>query len=195
MFTGIITDLGSVRAVSKSGDWRFEFDTGYDTGQIDIGASIACSGCCLTVVNKGPGWFAADVSAETISKTVCGSWEEGSQVNFERPLKANDELGGHIVSGHVDGVGSITSIEREGDSYRFQFEVPTALAHYIASKGSIAVNGVSLTVNEVDGNTFGVNIIPHTREMTSFGTANTGDRVNLEIDLLARYVARLLEKE
>jgi len=195
MFTGIITDLGTVRSVTKSGDWRFEFNTAYDTDAIDIGASIACSGCCLTVVEKGPGWFAADVSAETISKTVCGTWEEGSQVNFERPLKASDELGGHIVSGHVDGVGSITSIEPEGDSFRIQFQVPSELAHYIASKGSVAVNGVSLTVNEVEGHVFGVNIIPHTCEMTSFGTAKVGDRVNLEIDLLARYVARLLEKE
>ena len=195
MFTGIITDLGSVRSVTKTGDWRFEFNTGYDTAEIDLGASIACSGCCLTMVDQGPGWFAADVSAETMSKTVCGTWEEGSPVNFERPLKAGDELGGHIVSGHVDGVGVITSIETEGDSIRFQFNVPEQLSHYIASKGSIAVNGVSLTVNEVSDTVFGVNIIPHTRENTTFGSFQVGTPVNLEIDLLARYVGRLLEKE
>ena len=195
MFTGIITDLGSVRSVIKMGDWRFEFNTAYETAEIDLGASIACSGCCLTMVDRGPGWFAADVSAETMSKTVCGIWEEGSPVNFERPLKAGDELGGHIVSGHVDGVGAITSIEPEGDSLRFQFNVPEELSHYIASKGSIAVNGVSLTVNEVSGTVFGVNIIPHTRENTTFGSFQVGTPVNLEIDLLARYVARLLEKE
>ena len=195
MFTGIITDLGSVRSVTKTGDWRFEFNTAYETAGIDLGASIACSGCCLTMVDRGPGWFAADVSAETMSKTVCGIWEEGSPVNFERPLKAGDELGGHIVSGHVDGVGAITSIEPEGDSLRFQFNVPEELSHYIASKGSIAVNGVSLTVNEVSDSVFGVNIIPHTRENTTFGSFQVGTPVNLEIDLLARYVARLLEKE
>ena len=195
MFTGIITDLGSVRSVIKMGDWRFEFNTSYETAEIDLGASIACSGCCLTIVDRGPGWFAADVSAETMSKTVCGIWEEGSPVNFERPLKAGDELGGHIVSGHVDGVGAITSIEPEGDSLRFQFNVPEELSHYIASKGSIAVNGVSLTVNEVSDSVFGVNIIPHTREYTTFGSFQVGTPVNLEIDLLARYVARLLEKE
>ena len=195
MFTGIITDLGSVRSVSKTGDWRFEFNTSYETAEIDLGASIACSGCCLTIVDRGPGWFAADVSAETMSKTVCGIWEEGSPVNFERPLKAGDELGGHIVSGHVDGVGAITSIEPEGDSLRFQFNVPEELSHYIASKGSIAVNGVSLTVNEVSDTVFGVNIIPHTSENTTFGSFQVGTPVNLEIDLLARYVARLLEKE
>ena len=195
MFTGIITDLGSIRSVTKTGDWRFEFNTSYETAEIDLGASIACSGCCLTMVDRGPAWFAADVSAETMSKTVCGTWEEGSPVNFERPLKAGDELGGHIVSGHVDGVGAITSIEPEGDSLRFQFNVPEELSHYIASKGSIAVNGVSLTVNEVSDSVFGVNIIPHTRENTTFSSFQVGTPVNLEIDLLARYVARLLEKE
>ena len=195
MFTGIITDLGSVRSVTKTGDWRFEFNTTYETADIGLGASIACSGCCLTMVDRGPGWFAADVSAETMSKTVCGSWEEGSPVNFERPLKAGDELGGHIVSGHVDGVGAVTSIRPEGDSLRFKFTVPTELSSFIASKGSIAVNGVSLTVNEVSGSIFGVNIIRHTRENTTFGSFKVGTPVNLEIDLLARYVARLLEKE
>ena len=147
MFTGIITDVGSVRSVIKTGDWRFEFNTVYETAKIDLGASIACSGCCLTVVDRGPGWFAAEVSAETMSKTICSTWEIGSLVNFERPLKAGDELGGHIVSGHVDGVGTITLIEPEGDSLRFQFKAPEELSPFIASKGSIAVNGVSLTVN------------------------------------------------
>ena len=195
MFTGIITDLGSVRSVTKNGDWRFEFNTAYETAKIDIGASIACSGCCLTVVDRGPGWFAAEVSAETMSKTVCSTWKGGSLVNFERPLRAGDELGGHIVSGHVDGVGTITSIEPEGGSLRFQVKAPKELSDFIASKGSIAVNGVSLTVNEVSDAIFGVNIIPHTRENTTFRSLQVGSLVNLEIDLLARYVARLLEKE
>ena len=195
MFTGIITDVGSVRSVIKTGDWRFEFNTAYETAKIDLGASIACSGCCLTVVDRGPGWFAAEVSAETMSKTICSTWEIGSLVNFERPLKAGDELGGHIVSGHVDGVGTITLIEPEGDSLRFQFRAPEELSPFIASKGSIAVNGVSLTVNEVSGAIFGVNIIPHTRENTTFRSFQVGTVVNLEIDMLARYVARLLEKE
>ena len=195
MFTGIITDVGSVRSVIKTGDWRFEFNTAYETAKIDLGASIACSGCCLTVVDRGPGWFAAEVSAETMSKTICSTWERGSLVNFERPLKAGDELGGHIVSGHVDGVGTITLIEPEGDSLRFQFKAPEELSPFIASKGSIAVNGVSLTVNEVSDAIFGVNIIPHTRENTTFRSFQVGALVNLEIDLLARYVARLLEKE
>ena len=195
MFTGIITDVGSVRSVIKTGDWRFEFNTAYETAKIDLGASIACSGCCLTVVDRGPGWFASEVSAETMSKTICSTWETGSLVNFERPLKAGDELGGHIVSGHVDGVGTITLIEPEGDSLRFQFKAPEELSPFIASKGSIAVNGVSLTVNEVSDAIFGVNIIPHTRENTAFRSFQVGTLVNLEIDLLARYVARLLEKE
>ncbi len=195
MFTGIISDVGSVRSVTKNGDWRFEFGTAYETAKIDLGASIACSGCCLTVVDRGPGWFAAEVSAETISRTVCGTWERGSLVNFERPLRAGDELGGHIVSGHVDGVGTITSIEPEGDSLRFQVNPPEELGHFIASKGSIAVNGVSLTINEVNDSIFGFNVIPHTRENTTFRSCQVGALVNLEIDLLARYVARLLEKE
>ena len=195
MFTGIITDLGSVRSINKAGDWRFEFNTTLKTLEIDLGASISCSGCCLTLVDRGQGWFAADVSAETMSKTICGAWEEGAPVNFERPMKAGDEFGGHIVSGHVDGVGTVTSIEPEGDSFRFQFNVPKELLPFIASKGSIAVNGVSLTINEVNGTKFGVNIIPHTFQNTTFGAFCVGTPVNLEIDLLARYVARLLEKE
>jgi riboflavin synthase len=195
MFTGIITDIGRVRHIKPRGDTRFELETAYDTASIEIGASIACSGACLTVVDKGDGWFAVDVSAETLAKTNLGDWREGTPVNLERSLRLGDELGGHIVLGHVDGVGRIAGIAPEGDSLRFRFEVPPPLRSFVASKGSIAVNGVSLTVNEVDGQGFGVNIIPHTRQMTTFGSMAAGDRVNLEVDVLARYVARLNERE
>jgi riboflavin synthase len=195
MFTGIITDVGRVRSIERRGDSRFEIETAYDTASVEIGASIACSGACLTVVDKGQGWFAVDVSAETLSKTNLGSWTEGTPINLERSLRLGDELGGHIVLGHVDGVGTIAAIEREGDSYRFLFEAPKALKSFIAPKGSIAVNGVSLTVNEVDGATFGINIIPHTQKMTTFGKSAPGDPINLEVDVLARYVARLNERE
>ncbi len=195
MFTGIIMDVGHVRAIVQSGDTRFEFETHFSMDDVDIGASIACCGTCLTVTEKGDNWFAADASAETLSKTTLGTWKEETPVNFERPLKAADELGGHLVSGHVDGVGKITGIETEGDSVRYTFQPPTELMKFIAVKGSIAINGVSLTVNEVDETTFGVNIIPHTQTATTFGTAKISDGVNLEIDMLARYVARLLEKD
>ncbi|MCP5369019.1 MAG: riboflavin synthase [Hyphomicrobiales bacterium] len=195
MFTGIITDLGHVRAVDRPGDTRFEFSTRYDTGGIDIGASICCSGACMTVVEKGPGWFAIMASAESLSKTTMGSWAVDTPVNFERALAVGDELGGHIVSGHVDGVGRVVSVTPEGDSKRFVFEVPEGLKRFIAPKGSVAVDGVSLTVNEVDGARFGVNIIPHTQEVTTLGKLGPGDAVNLEIDMLARYVARLLERD
>ena len=195
MFTGIVTDLGTVRKVQKNGDTRFEFATKYDMDTVDIGASIACSGTCLTVTEKGDGWFAVMASGETLSVTIAGDWSEGSVVNFERPLRAADELGGHLVAGHVDGVGEIKDIQPDGDSYRYTFTAPEELMKFIASKGSVAVNGVSLTVNEVEGNTFGINIIEHTQKVTTFGKSKIGDRVNLEIDLLARYVARLLEKE
>ncbi len=195
MFTGIIMDVGHVRAIVQSGDTRFEFETHFSMDDVDIGTSIACCGTCLTVTEKGDNWFAADASAETLSKTTLGTWKEETPVNFERPLKVADELGGHLVSGHVDGVGKITGIETEGDSVRYTFQPPTELMKFIAVKGSIAINGVSLTVNEVDETTFGVNIIPHTQTATTFGTAKIGDGVNLEIDMLARYVARLLEKD
>jgi len=204
MFTGIITDVGHVLAVEDRGDKRFRIATAYDPGTIDIGASIACSGCCLTAVDKGvegnTRWFDVDVSAETLSKTSLGGWGEGSPVNLERSLSFGDELGGHLVSGHVDGLGRIVSIEPDGDSKRFVFEVGDDLGRFIAPKGSVALNGTSLTVNEVadlpDGGTrFGVNIIPHTQEVTTWGAASVGDRVNVEIDMLARYVARLAEKE
>jgi riboflavin synthase len=193
MFTGIITDLGRLRDVQADGDTRFEIGTSFDDASIPIGASIACSGVCLTVIDKGPGWFAAQASAETLSCTTLGDWRPGTLVNLERALRLGDELGGHLVSGHVDGVGRVAAIAPEGASRRFVFEAPPPLARFIASKGSIAVDGVSLTVNEVDEVRFGVNIIPHTLSVTTLGRAGPGDRVNLEIDLLARYVARLID--
>ena len=184
-----------IRDSLKRGDTRFQIYTSYDTNSIALGASISCSGTCLTVVEKGKNWFATDVSGETLSKTILGCWSEGTPVNLERSLKLSEELGGHFVAGHVDGVGVITSIEQEGDSFRFEFSLPEDLTHFIARKGSITVNGVSLTVNEITDNTFVVNIIPHTQNVTTFGTSRIDDRVNLEIDLLSRYVARLLEKD
>ena len=195
MFTGIITDVGRVRAVKRQGDTRFTVETAFDMETVPIGASIANNGVCLTVVEKGPGWFAVQASAETLSKTTLGGWDEGTRVNLERALKVGDELGGHIVSGHVDGVASVVDIRPDGESKRFTFEAPATLAKYIASKGSVALDGVSLTVNEVDGARFGVNIIPHTQDATTFGALKAGDRVNLEIDMLARYVARLAGQE
>ncbi|KLN59357.1 riboflavin synthase subunit alpha [Kiloniella spongiae] len=201
MFTGIITDLGSVKSIIDNGDKRFVFNTAFDMDTVDIGASIACSGVCLTVVEKGQGWFSADVSAETLSKTTLEKWTKGTPVNFERALRIGDELGGHLVSGHVDGIASVISIIADGDSKRFTFEAPEDLAKFIAPKGSIVLDGVSLTVNEVNGNQFGVNIIPHTAEMTTFGQWQVGSfktgncEINLEIDLLARYVGQLLERQ
>ncbi|AWK86858.1 riboflavin synthase [Azospirillum thermophilum] len=195
MFTGIITDVGRVRAVERQGDTRFTIETAFDTATVPIGASIANNGVCLTVVETGPGWFAVQASGETLSKTTLGSWAEGTRVNLERALKLGDELGGHIVSGHVDGVGTLLSIRPDGESIRLTFEAPADLAKFIAPKGSVAVDGVSLTVNEVDGARFGVNIIPHTQQATTFGGLREGDRVNLEIDMLARYVARLAGRE
>lgn len=195
MFTGIVTDMGTVRAIAKDGDTRFEIETHYDMNTVDIGASIAHSGVCLTVIETGPGWFAVQASGETLSKTTLAAWKIGSRINLERALKVGDELGGHIVSGHVDGVGEVVSVRDEGESKRFVFRVPAALKNFMAPKGSVAVDGVSLTVNEVEGDTFGVNIIPHTQQVTLFGGYVPGTRVNLEIDMLARYVARLLERE
>jgi riboflavin synthase len=194
MFTGIVTDLGRVRRIRPGGITRFEFETAYDTATIADGASIACNGCCLSVVGKGAGWFAVDVSAETLACTTLGDWREGRAVNFERALRLGDELGGHLVSGHVDGVADVTGRWPDGDSVRFRFRAPSSLARFIASKGSVALDGVSMTVNEVDGSEFGVNVIPITQRMTGFGTLEEGGRVNLEIDLLARYVARLNEE-
>jgi riboflavin synthase len=191
MFTGIITDVGSVRSVHKAGDLRIEIETLYDITTIDLGASIACNGVCLTVVEKNEKSFFVDVSAESVSLTNAGDWSTGSLVNLERALKIGDELGGHIVAGHVDGLAEITMIQDEGDSTRVKLRVPDLLARFIAPKGSVALNGTSLTVNEVDGTEFGVNFIPHTKAVTTWGGAVVGDRVNLEIDTLARYVARL----
>jgi riboflavin synthase len=195
MFTGIITDLGRVRSLTPGGATRIVIETQYDGASIAHGASIACAGVCLSVVDKGPGWFAVEASAETLSRTTIGAWRPGSPVNLERPLKLGDELGGHMVAGHVDGVGEIVERRPDGASLRFRLRAPSELARFIASKGSIAVDGVSLTVNEVDGAAFGVNIIPVTQQETNFGSLAPGDRVNLEIDLLARYLARLMEAE
>ena len=195
MFTGIITDVGQVRHVEKRGDLRARIGTSYDTAGIDLGASIACDGVCLTVIETGPDWFDVEISAETVSKTNIShnTWDEGRRLNLERALKVGDELGGHIVSGHVDGVAELIALEDEGDSTRATFRAPEALAKFIAPKGSVTLNGTSLTVNDVDGATFGINMIPHTKSVTTWGDARVGDRINLEIDTLARYVARLQE--
>ena len=195
MFTGIITDIGEIIEIERRGDMRARISTGFDMGSVDLGASIACDGICLTVVSKGADWFDVDISAETVDKTSIGAtgWTKGQRVNLERSLRVGDELGGHIVSGHVDGVARIVSIRDEGDSARLLFEAPVGLARFIAPKGSVALNGASLTVNEVDGTRFGINLIPHTRQVTTWGDAKEGDAVNLEIDTVARYVARLSE--
>ncbi|WP_022708287.1 MULTISPECIES: riboflavin synthase [Paracoccus] len=195
MFTGIITDIGKVAQVEMRGDMRARIACSYDMGGVDLGASIACDGVCLTVIAKGGDWFDVDISAETLSKTNIGTngWPVGKRLNLERALRVGDELGGHIVSGHVDGVATIVEARNEGDSLRLTFEAPADLARFIAPKGSVTLNGTSLTVNEVSGNRFGINLIPHTQEVTTWGEAATGDAVNLEIDTLARYVARLAE--
>ncbi len=195
MFTGIVTDLGRVRAIGKTGDTRIEISTSYDTETVGIGASIACSGPCLTVVGKGPGWFAVEASAETLERTTLGDWAVGTAVNLERAMRVGDELGGHIVAGHVDGVADILGTEPEGDSLRITFELPEELARYVAPKGSVALDGVSLTVNGTEGRRFGVNVIGHTRAETAFGERRAGDRVNVEVDTIARYVARLLGRD
>ncbi len=195
MFTGIITDVGRVRAIVPGGDTGFAIATAYDTREIALGASIACAGACLTVTETGEGWFAVQASAETLARTTLGQWREGTPINLERALRLGDELGGHILSGHVDGVAEIVARRPEGDSLRLVLDVPAPFDTAIASKGSVALDGVSLTVNEVTGRRFGVNIIPHTQAKTTLGSVQPGDRVNLEIDVLARYVARLLGKD
>jgi len=196
MFTGIITDIGRVAAIDASTlDPAYVIETRWDTGGIALGASIACSGVCLTVVDRGPGWFKVQASAETLGLTTVKHWREGSKINLERALRLGDELGGHLVSGHVDGIGTIVARGPENDSVRYTIEVPEGLARFIARKGSVAVDGVSLTVNEVEANRFGVNIIPHTQSETLFGASGVGDEVNIEIDTLARYVARLVGAE
>ncbi len=196
MFTGIITDVGEVLDVVQEGDLRARIATSYDPDTIDIGASIACDGVCLTVVALGReprNWFDVQISAETVGLTNIGrnGWHKGKRINLERALKVGDELGGHIVSGHVNGVAEVVSTRDEGDSLRVRFRAPEALAKFIAPKGSVALNGTSLTVNEVEGTEFGVNLIPHTREVTNWGEIAQGQFINLEIDTMARYVARL----
>ena len=192
MFTGIVTDLGRVKQARRADFVDLTIATGFDTSAIPLGASIACSGVCLTVVAVTLGEFSVQASAETIACTTVGSWEEGIAVNLEKPLRVGDELGGHLVSGHVDGVARIVERRPEAQSVRFVFDAPLGLAPFVASKGSVALDGVSLTVNEVSGARFGVNIIPHTLACTNFGTAVPGQQMNLEVDLIARYVARLL---
>lgn len=193
MFTGIITDIGIISALEQAGDLRARITTGYDTSGIDMGASIASDGVCLTVVDLGADWYDVQISAETVSKTNIAAWTLGKRVNLERALRVGDELGGHIVSGHVDGVAEVVRIEDEGDSTRVQLRAPEGLVRFIAPKGSVALNGTSLTVNEVEGAVFGINFIPHTKDATTWGDVALGDAVNLEIDTLARYVARLAE--
>jgi riboflavin synthase len=199
MFTGIIADLGRVAAVlpagaSPAGLARFTIETGFDVRSIALGASIACSGACLSVIETAPNAFVVEVSAETLSRTTLGAWRPGTRVNLERALRAGDELGGHLVTGHVDDVALVADRQPDGGSLRLTVAVPPALAGLIAAKGSVALDGVSLTVNEVDGTRFGVNLIPLTQQLTTLGQVRTGESVNLEIDLLARYVARLLER-
>ena len=196
MFTGIVTDIGEVLRVDRPGDLHARIATAYDIAGIDIGASIACDGVCLTVVALGQDprpWFDVTISAETVSKTNVGDWRPTARVNLERALRLGDELGGHIVSGHVDGLAEVLSVRDEGESTRIRFRAPASLARFVAPKGSVALNGTSLTVNEVEGTEFGVNLIPHTKSATTWDRVAKGDRVNLEIDTLARYVARLAE--
>jgi riboflavin synthase len=200
MFTGIVTDIGTVLKLDKAGDLRARIATAYDIKSIDLGASIACDGVCLTVIalgNDPQNWFDVEISAETVAMTNIGQngWSTGRPINLERPLKVGDELGGHIVSGHVDGVADVLSVASEGDSARVVLRAPKDLARFIATKGSVTLNGVSLTVNEVAGREFGINLIPHTQSVTTWGDVAVGDQVNLEIDTMARYVARLQEMQ
>ena len=196
MFTGIVTDVGEVVSAEQRGDLRLRVRTGYDLGTVDLGASIACSGVCLTVVDKGDDWFAVDVSAETVSRTAKDIWREHARLNLERPLRMGDELGGHIVTGHVDAVGEVVGVQAEGDSIRIDIRVDRSLASAIAQKGSITLDGVSLTVNNVrdsdDGTSFSVNIIPHTAHETTLGDLAQGRQLNVEIDVIARYIDRML---
>ena len=198
MFTGIVTAIGTIRSSEMRGDLRVVVDSAYDSGSIAIGASIACSGACMTVVDKGTGWFAFDVSGESVAKTAAGMWGAGRRLNLERAMKIGDELGGHIVTGHIDGVGEVLGICPEGTSHRVGIKVPADIAPFIAPKGSVTVNGVSLTVNDVkdvdDSAHFSVNIIPHTWAVTTLGELAPGQQVNIEIDVLARYLARMRER-
>ena len=196
MFTGIVTDVGTVRSAEQRGDLRLTIATGYDLATVDLGASIACSGVCLTVVDKGGDWFAVDLSGETISRTSAGLWQEGARLNLERSLRLGDELGGHIVTGHVDAVGTVVSAERDGDSLRVEIEVPRALGAMIAPKGSVTLDGVSLTVNTVEdageSTRLSINVIPHTASATTLGYLQSGRQLNVEVDVLARYLDRML---
>ncbi|MEO6300944.1 MAG: riboflavin synthase [Paracoccaceae bacterium] len=196
MFTGIVSDMGEVLSLRQEGDLRARIGTVYDVAGIDIGASICCDGVCLTVVDLGSSprnWFDVQISAETVSKTNVGKWKLGKRLNLERALRVGDELGGHIVSGHIDGVAEVVGMREDGGSLRVTFRAPESLARFIAQKGSVALNGTSLTVNEVLGRDFGINFIPHTRTVTTWGEVALGDFVNLEVDTMARYVARLQE--
>jgi riboflavin synthase len=197
MFTGIVTDIGRIVAAEKRGDLRLRVACGYDMSSVDLGASIACSGVCLTAVDKGPDWFAVDISAETVGRTAAGMWEEGGRLNLERSLRLGDELGGHIVTGHVDGVGEVEALAESGGSLRLSIIAGGEIEAYIAAKGSVALDGVSLTVNEVepisDGVRFGINIIPHTAAETTFSDVAPGRSINIEIDILARYIGRMME--
>ena len=193
MFTGIVTSIGRIAATEDRGDLRVRIACDYDLDTVDLGASIACSGVCLTVVDKGPDWFAVDVSGETQSRTPAATWLEGAALNLERSLRVGDEMGGHIVTGHIDGVGEVLSVTPEGGSLRVGIAAPDALAPYIAAKGSIALDGVSLTVNAVEGSAFTVNIIPHTAAATTLEAVRPGRRLNIEIDILARYLGRMLD--
>ena len=194
MFTGIVTDIGQIEHIEHRGDLRVKISCSYAVDQIPIGASICCSGACLTVVSKGKNWFCVDVSKATLDATILGSWKKGTSINLEQSLKLGEELGGHLVTGHVDGVADLVEREEVGGSWKLRFKAPDALKDFIAEKGSITLNGVSLTVNEVFNNVFTVNIIPHTWDFTTFKNLTVGSKVNLEIDIIARYVARLMNK-
>ena len=194
MFTGIVTDIGQIEHIEHRGDLRVKISCSYAVDKIPIGASICCSGACLTVVSKGKNWFCVDVSKATLDATVLGNWKKGTSINLEQSLKLGEELGGHLVTGHVDGVANLVEREEVGDSWKLSFKAPDALKDFIAEKGSITLNGVSLTVNEVVNNVFTVNIIPHTWDFTTFKNLNVGSKVNIEIDIIARYVARLMKK-
>ena len=194
MFTGIVTDIGQIEHIEHRGDLRVKISCCYAVDQIRIGASICCSGACLTVVSKGKSWFCVDVSKATLDATILGSWTKGTSINLEQSLKLGEELGGHLVTGHVDGVAELVEREEVGDSWKLRFKAPDALKDFIAEKGSITLNGVSLTVNEVLNNVFTVNIIPHTWDFTTFKNLTVGSKVNIEIDIIARYVARLMKK-
>ena len=194
MFTGIVTDIGQIEHIEHRGDLRVKISCSYAVDQIPLGASICCSGACLTVVSKGKNWFCVDVSKATLDATILGSWKKGTSINLEQSLKLGEELGGHLVTGHVDGVADLVEREEVGGSWKLRFKAPDALKDFIAEKGSITLNGVSLTVNEVFNNVFTVNIIPHTWDFTTFKNLNVGSKVNIEIDIIARYVARLMKK-